>query len=540
MTLNRHPISSVALLIFAWTFPAANNAEQALDQVVWPLPQSMKAGDGVVTIDASKFSFSASPSSADLSAAFERYQRILFPHGISSTGTAMSVVVTINAPNVPLDLGVNESYMLNIPSSGPATIQAETTWGALRALETLSQLISFDFDSETYVLRGTPIEISDYPRFAHRGLLMDTGRHFDSIRSIERLIDSMVYAKFNVLHLHLTEDQSFPMPSRIHKELPKQGAFSDQERYTWSEMEQLVEYARLRGIRVMPEFDMPGHSSSWRNSHPELFATACLDAASRGAFDPALNGTFDFIESMLNDWETGLFRDSLLHLGSDEVPDDCWKNDRDAAFMKQMGFNSSKDLFNYFVNRVAAIATKLNRSPVFWDEAFISAKPPQNAIIQNWHDASLFKEILNAGYRGIYATNGGYKNGWYLDGLAATWENMYALDPQTDIDDAQAHLILGGEGCMWGETVDPSDLELTIWPRAAAIAERLWSARSVVDVTAAKSRLLNFRCRLLSRGVDAGVVGGAGRDVPNGPGSCSQVHPPPPSANSTAPVNIII
>jgi len=152
----------------------------------------------------------------------------------------------------------------------------------------------------------------------------------------------------------------------------------------------------------------------------------------------------------------------------------------------------------------------------------MSAKPPQDAVIQNWHDASLLKQIVDAGYRAIFSSNGGYTHGWYLDGMASTWDRMYVLEPLSNISADKAHLVLGGEGCMWGESVDPSDLEFTVWPRLAAIAERLWSARSVNSTVEAEPRLESFRCQLLARGVRSGVVGGSGRALPPGPGSCTQ------------------
>lgn len=116
--------------------------------------------------------------------------------------------------------------------------------------------------------------------------------------------------------------------------------------------------------------------------------------------------------------------------------------------------------------------------------------------------------------------------GWYLDAVASSWDRMYVLDPMTNISEDKAPLLLGGEGAMWGEHVDPSDLELTVWPRLAAIAERLWSAREVNSTAEALPRLQVFRCRLLERGVRSGVVGGEARSLPPGPGSCSQVIQP--------------
>ncbi|CAK9001908.1 unnamed protein product [Durusdinium trenchii] len=467
--------------------------------------------------------FQAVTSTPELQDAFQRYKSIFFPHASTPAKTAVDcgLVVDILDTTSALQLGVDESYTLDVDLDGITVIAAKTVWGALHGLETMSQLIEFNFKTGQYSVSGIPVHIEDKPRFQHRGLLIDSGRHFEPMVHVKAMIDSMTYAKLNVLHWHLTEDESFPIASRVFPELPEKGAFNDFEQYTWEDIVDVVEYARRRGIRVIPEFDMPGHSSSWRKSHPEVFAEGCLSESSRGAFDPAKNATFELLEAALQDWSK-MFVDGFLHLGSDEVPANCWNNSKDIAWMKTMGFSNSSEVFNYFVNKMVNISKKLGRETILWDEAFLSAKPPQEAVIQNWHDASLLQKIVDAGYRAVFSSNGGYTNGWYLDGLKATWQNMYVLEPLNNISAEKAHLVLGGEGCMWGEHVDPSDFEFTVWPRLAAIAERLWSDREVNSTAEAQPRLETFRCRLLSRGVHTGIVGGSGRGTPPGPGSCTQ------------------
>eukprot|EP00435_Cladocopium_sp_Y103_P021240 s3009_g5.t1 len=374
--------------------------------------------------------------------------------------------------------------MRDVHLDGTAVIAAKTVWGALHGLETMSQLVDFNFTTGQYSVSGVPLHIEDEPRFPHRGLLIDSGRHFEPVVHVKALLDSMSYAKMNVLHWHLTEDQSFPIASRVHPELAAKGAYSDFEQYTWQDIVNVVKHARLRGIRVIPEFDMPGHTSAWRTPygapqtgwfHEDHFCVS-IDTMRLGfppvqmhresmslpdweracfcrAFDPAKNETFDFLQAILKDWAK-IFPDLFLHLGSDEVPSGCWNNSKDLAWMKTMGFANTSEVFNYFVNRMAAISTKLGRQTIFWDEAFLSAKPPQDAVIQNWHDASLMQKIVDAGYRAIFSSNGGYTHGWYLDGLAATWDNMYVLEPLTNISADKEKLVLGGEGCMWGEGVE--------------------------------------------------------------------------------------
>jgi len=490
---------------------------------IWPKPRLFRNGTTTIALNPQSYSFQAVTSTPELQDAFQRYKSIFFPHASTPAKTAVDcgLVVDILDTTSALQLGVDESYTLDVDLDGITVIAAKTVWGALHGLETMSQLIEFNFKTGQYSVSGIPVHIEDKPRFQHRGLLIDSGRHFEPMVHVKAMIDSMTYAKLNVLHWHLTEDESFPIASRVFPELPEKGAFNDFEQYTWEDIVDVVEYARRRGIRVIPEFDMPGHSSSWRKSHPEVFAEGCLSESSRGAFDPAKNATFELLEAALQDWSK-MFVDGFLHLGSDEVPANCWNNSKDIAWMKTMGFSNSSEVFNYFVNKMVNISKKLGRETILWDEAFLSAKPPQEAVIQNWHDASLLQKIVDAGYRAVFSSNGGYTNGWYLDGLKATWQNMYVLEPLNNISAEKAHLVLGGEGCMWGEHVDPSDFEFTVWPRLAAIAERLWSDREVNSTAEAQPRLETFRCRLLSRGVHTGIVGGSGRGTPPGPGSCTQ------------------
>lgn len=516
-------MAPVVARLVVWVAAAAGVAGAAHN--IWPLPKSSTSGNDVRFVSPTGFSFRASKQARELGEAFERYEKLLFPHKVTADAAAAPswvVDVAVEEVDAPLGLDTDESYTLNVTQDA-TTIAASTVWGALHGLETLSQLLSFDFYNETYYITDVPLTVQDAPRFKHRGILIDPGRHFESVPQVKAFVDSMVYAKLNVLHWHLTEDQSFPLASRAFPELPRHGAYSPLEQYSWGDAAEVIEYARMRGVRVIPEFDMPGHTSSWRNSHPELFAQGCLSQASRGAFDPALNQTFEFLEAVLSDWAEGLFVDGFMHLGSDEVPTDCWNNERDKLWMKDQGLADANAVFNYFLHRIHNIAKKLGKQVILWDEAFLSATPPKDVVIQNWHDPALFKKIVDSGYRGIYSSAGGYKHGWYLDALDANWQAMYQNDPMFNISDDKEDLVLGGEGCMWGETVDASDLEFTVWPRAAAIAERLWSPREATqDLGAAEPRLHAFRCLLLQRGVRAGFVGGSGRQAPPGPGSCAQ------------------
>jgi hexosaminidase len=413
---------------------------------------------------------------------------------------------------VKLTSGGGEGYTLNVTHAG-VQITAQAPVGVQYALETLSQLVTFDFDKSAYVTQpALPLSIQDKPRFAHRGLLVDSSRHFLSVRSLKRLIRSLSYAKLNRLHWHITDAQSFPIASRIEPSLASKGAWSTRERYTLEDVQDVVSFAKDHGIIVVPEFDMPGHTKSWGNARPDLMALTQdqFNDGNSAALNPSKEETFNLIQSLLVDWlsptdgKPAFFDSPLVHLGTDEVPYKAWTK-----------LGDSKALFSKFVDRATAMAQGLGKDVVLWEEAFKDGKPSQNAAIQVWLDGNVARQAAEAGHRVILS------QGWYLDHLDDTWEAMYKQEPAAFISADKASLMIGGEGCMWGETVDGGDLEQTVWPRLGAIAERLWSP-SGGDIKDAQPRLASFRCLLLERGIPSGTLEGHGRSTPSGPGSCSQ------------------
>lgn len=550
----------VLLLRAAAVRPSSYDLRDQLSGRVWPLVRRVEpGGSGTLTVDHDRHSFHAPPACAShappagchvLQHAFRRYQALFFPHHadveslsllqedmihalnsslrrlrkhraddrqqgrlISTAASATDVEVKDLA--APLDLGVNESYELAVSIQGQMTVSAQTVWGALRGLETLSQLVEYNFTTDSYAIHEIPFRIQDSPSFPHRGLLVDSARHFLPPIRLKRTIEAMSFAKLNVLHWHLTEDESFSMPSSSHPELAEKGAWSAGERYTIRDVQDVVEFAQLRGVRVVPEFDMPGHVSSWSKSHPELFEQACLERSRRLAFKPTKD-VFDFLQGLLAEWTTTTFHDQFLHLGSDEVPFECWKGLSISEGGKT--YSTPTQLFQHFVGSMFSRAHgQLNRSVIFWDEAFVSARAelPAEAVIQVWRDRATLSRAVQAGHRALLSW------GWYLDHLDEDWRGMYDNDPVAEVPEDKREKVLGGEGCMWGETVDGSDQAPTLWPRLAAIAERLWSAPASSSA-AAESRLNAFRCLLLRRGVAAAPTQVSGRRAPLGPGSCEQ------------------
>jgi len=449
--------------------------------------------------------------------------RLVPQEGAKPVGTSgPRIVLNITNTAAKVDFGIDESYDLLLQDS-TWTINAATQVGAMYALETLRQIVRPDTHKSLRYFAPKHCRVSDRPRFPHRGLLLDLGRHFEFPVFITRdLLPAMRMNKLNVLHLHLTEDQSFPIESETFPELSEQGAFSSMEVYSKSTMRALVEEAERYGVRVVPEFDMPGHSNSWRRSHPELFA--CTSAEStRGALDPTKEEVYSFIKKVFDEYRTHVFKDSFLHVGADEVPTKCWA---------RTGHNPN-ELFNTFINRVGQEVLQAGQAPVVWDEALFTpgVKPPKGAVIQLWRgwDPSVsVQHTVKQGYRALFsmdmagASNGG--GNWYLD-QPFRWDHassgMYLAEPMPEgLTAEEQAMVLGGEGAMWGETVDGSELIQTIFPRLSAVAERLWSPRETRSIELATPRLRKFRCLMLQAGIGAQPLEGALREAPAGPGSC--------------------
>ncbi len=413
---------------------------------------------------------------------------------------------------------------MNPTADVPITLSADTQVGFYRALETLAQLIEFDFDLNQYFFsQAVPLQINDSPRFPHRGVLVDSSRHFEPIPTLKGVVDSLSYAKLNVLHWHLVDQQSFPFDSPTYPLLSKSGSYSPAERYTPNDIADLVDYARKRGVRVMVEIDTPGHAESWCKGYPEV----CPSEECTMPLNPATNATFDLIEGLFKDLTggsagQGLFPETLMHLGGDEVNTDCWNSvDEVSSWMDKQGYDVD-ETYAYFISRVQGIAHGQGREVVGWEEIWnkFGTELDPTTIIHQWLPGStIAPDVVKAGYRLLWSTDGI----WYLDGLKVDWKTMYEANPTDGIDDEDVHLVLGGEGCMWGETVDTSDIQQTIWPRAAAIAERLWSpyedTKSASDET--EGRYAEFRCTLNRRGIAAAPYSnGVAREAPSGPGGC--------------------
>jgi len=402
---------------------------------------------------------------------------LTLPAGLATDEGSATLVVQCERAGDPIpSLNENESYSLEVTDQ-QARLVAPTVVGALRGLETFLQLLQGDRDG--YYLPG--VKIQDQPRFPWRGLLIDVGRHYEPMEVLKRNLDAMAAVKLNVFHWHLTEDQGFRVESKKFPKLHTLG--SDGLFYTQDQVRDIIAYARDRGIRVMPEFDIPGHSTSWLVGYPELGSAPGPFKIERGAgiFEPALDPTreqtYKFLEGFLGDM-AALFPDAYMHIGGDENEGKQWdRNPQIQAFMKEKGIKDNHALQAYFNQRVLKILRKHGKKMIGWEE-ILHPDLPKDAVIHSWRGPASLAEAAKKGYNGILSA------GYYID-LIFPASQHYLADPipqNTTLTTEESQHVLGGEATMWGEWVSAETIDSRIWPRTAAIAERLWSPRDVTDI----------------------------------------------------------
>ena len=378
----------------------------------------------------------------------------------------------------------DESYQLDVTSQ-QARLTAPTPVGLMRGMETFLQLVELDAQG----FSAPAGLITDHPRFPWRGLMIDVCRHWMPIEVVRRNIDAMAAVKLNVLHLHLSDDQGFRIESKRFPRLQKMG--SDGHYFTQAQMAELIAYARGRGIRVVPEFDMPGHSTSWFVGYPEFASGPGPFQIERkwGILDPTLDPTreetYTFLDGLIGEM-AALFPDEYFHIGGDEVNGAEWnQNPRIVAFKKAQGMKDNADLQTYFNRRLMPIVQKHGKKMIGWDEIF-HPDLPKNIVVQSWRGPESLAQTARLGYMSILSS------GYYLDHALAP-ADYYQVDPlagaAAGLSPEQASHILGGEACMWSEFVTPENIDSRIWPSAAAIAERLWSPQDVKDVDSMYSRV---------------------------------------------------
>jgi hexosaminidase len=487
------------LSIFLGQTTPQQSSSSPVELNVVPAPASVDPGTGRLLIQQS---FSVAITGHDELRLDRALQR--FVHTISretgmplptrladSEKQATLVVHADHASKSVQDADEDDSYVLEITTAG-AKLNAPNPLGIMHGLETFSQLVQITPDG----FAVPAMRIADKPRFIWRGLMIDVSRHFIPLEVLKRNLDAMAAVKMNVFHWHLSENQGFRVESKTYPKLQELG--SDGLYYTQAEARELIEYARDRGIRVVPEFDMPGHSTAWFVGYPELASAPGPYQIERewGIFDPVMDptkeSTYKFLDKFIGEMSR-LFPDPYFHIGGDEVNGKQWDaNPKIQEFMRARGIEDNHALHAYFNTRVQKIISKHGKIMIGWDEV-LAPDLPKDIVIQSWRGQESLAEAARQGFRSILSFD------YYLD-LMYPASRHYTNDPLVGMAAAltpeQQRLILGGEACMWSEYVSAENIDSRIWPRTAAIAERLWSPQSVTDVDSMYRRIQDMSWRL--------------------------------------------
>jgi hexosaminidase len=473
----------------------------APSESLMPLPAKMTLAEGRLAIGPD-FGIAITGFSDDrLRAAAARLRvRIVHQTGLPllpqfNAAPALTIACRGAGPAVPA-LGEDESYTLDVTAES-ARLSAPTVTGALRGMATFAQLVAPGPDG--YAVPALHIE--DSPRFAWRGLMIDAARHWMPVGVIERNLEAMAAVKLNVFHWHLSDDQGFRVESKVFPLLHQKG--SDGLFYTQDQIRHIVAFARDRGIRVVPEFDIPGHTTAWLAAYPEIGSAPGPYKIERawGIFEPVLDPTRDETYAFLGKLFAEiipLFPDEYFHIGGDEVVDKQWKaNSRIQEFGARNNLATGHDLQAYFNKRVLQLVTRNGRKMVGWDE-ILRPDLPTDIVVHSWRGQASLAEGASKGYRGILSY------GYYLDHLRPAAVH-YANDPLSgkaaSLSAAESARILGGEACMWSEYVTAENVDSRIWPRTAAIAERLWSSRDVTDPASMYTRMRAVSLNLEATGI---------------------------------------
>ena len=451
-----------------------------------PMPANVVPGAGALKIDATFAVEARGYSDARLDRAMRRLvARVSGQTGIQIRGgkTVLWIECRAGGPQYPA-LGEDESYRMDV-SAEDARISAATVSGALRGMETFAQWIDLGPDG----FQAAAVHIDDSPRFPWRGLMLDVSRHWMPVDVVLRNLDAMAAVKLNVFHWHLSDDQGFRVESRRFPRL--QGLGSDGHFYTQAEVRRVIEYARDRGIRVIPEFDMPGphHQLVRRISGTRKRPRRLSDRTQVGSLS-AHHGSFARADLRVprsaHRRDGGLVSRSVFpHRRRRGGCHRVEPVDQNSGMGGAQWAKGPAAIQAYFNRRVAKIVASHGKVMIGWDEAF-DGSLSRNTVIQSWRGQASLADVARAGFRGLLSF------GYYLDHLQPA-SLHYAVDPLSgaarELSQQQKARILGGEACMWSEYVDAETIDSRVWPSAAAIAERLWSPSSVTDVDSMYQRL---------------------------------------------------
>lgn len=462
--------------------PRSTEGQQSATLQVMPLPKQVVTQEGEFVIDGNFGITFEGYKGPRLERARKRFLEVLsqetgIPLWREADRNRASFVIHTVGPSARIQgLDENESYQLDI-SATAVRLDAANPIGVVRGLQTFLQLVRIT----PRAFNVPAVTIHDEPRFRWRGLLIDSGHRFVPVSTIKRNLDGMEAVKLNVFHWRFADDQGFHIESKRFPLLQQKG--SGGFYYTQDEVREVVAYARDRGIRTVPEFDMPCHAKSWFAGYPELASSKVPSQSS--AMDPTEEGTYKFLAGFITEM-AALFPDAYFHAGGDECDPKEWEsNPRIREFMNNHAIKDGVALQASFTARIEKIIASRNKIMVGWDEV-LQPNTSKNVVIQSWRGPESLAQALRSGHRGVLAS------GYYID-LNQSAAEHYAVDPLGDstagLTDDEKSRALGGEATMWTDIVSDENMDNRIWPRTAAIAERLWSPQEVQDVASMYQRL---------------------------------------------------
>jgi hexosaminidase len=512
-------MTTIRTTLFVLSFALSGHAAE-LNLMPWPARLEQQAGSLNLGLHSPRFEVTSADERVTYAIAHFKAQLsartgVLYPEASATMNDGALFVIHCNGSGAKAQtLGEDESYRLTVDEK-KAELTAANPLGILRGVETLLQLVQPG--KQGWIIPD--VQIDDRPRFPWRGLMIDVSRHFMPVEVIERNIDGMAAVKLNTLHLHLSDDEGFRVESRRCPKLQERA--SDGLFFTQGQIREIVAYARQRGIRVIPEFDVPAHALDFAFAYPELSSAPVparmardMTDHERPALDPTLESTYKFLDKVFGEM-AGLFPDKYFHIGGDEVDSRYWdKNEHIQSWMRSHNVKDSQALQAYFNQRVQKILAKHGKRMEGWDE-ILSPDLPKDTLIQSWRGPETLSKSARMGFQTLLSA------GWYLD-LMYPASMHYAVDPMSgdsaSLTPAEQSQIIGGEAAQWTEYVTAEILDNRLWPRLGAIAERLWSPAAITDQASMYRRLeslsrnlelLGLRHRISSRQMIERVAGEA-------------------------------
>lgn len=419
-----------------------------------------------------------------------------------------------------------EGYTLTVAPEG-VMVQAIDSAGLFYGMQTLKQLLPAEIESKKIVEDMDwvlpVVKIQDHPAYKWRGLHLDVGRHMTSVPFIKEYLDNMAMHKLNTFHWHLTEDQGWRIEIKKYPKLTEIGAWRDETLvghagsgkydgkryggfYTQEEVKEIVAYAAERYITVVPEIEMPGHSSAAIASYPELSITGKPVKVVRewGVFPDIYNvddKTFEFLENVLTE-VMELFPGKYIHIGGDEAPKKQWEESPEVqAKIKELGLKDEHELQSWFITRIEKFVNSKGRQIIGWDEILEGGLAP-NAAVMSWRGEAGGIEAAKSKHfvvmsPGSHMYFDHYQGDPKFEPIAfggfTPLEKVYSYNPTPDtLSESERKYILGAQANVWTEYITSEDkVEYRVFPRISALSEVLWSEKEDKDWEDFKARIPN-------------------------------------------------